>query len=112
MRYLLLILLFVCCFTASFSQTPAARKHTISGYVRESGSGELLIGVTVYLPQLKTGTATNTYGFYSLTLPADSLELVAVYADGEPVPNVQGMQFNGDALVPTEPTYAARRRSL
>jgi hypothetical protein len=84
MRHLLLILLFICCFFVSFSQTPAARKHTISGYVRESGSGELLIGVTVYLPQLKTGTATNTYGFYSLTLPADSLELVFSFVGYRP----------------------------
>jgi outer membrane cobalamin receptor len=84
MRHLLLSLLFACCFTSSYSQTPASRKHTISGYVRESGSGELLIGVTVYLPQLKIGTATNTYGFYSLTLPTDSLELVYSFVGYRP----------------------------
>ncbi len=75
MRYLLLTSAFLVSLLPSFSQTPV-RKHTISGYVREKGSGELLINVTVYLPQLKTGTVTNTYGFYSLTLPADSVELV------------------------------------
>jgi hypothetical protein len=84
MRHLLLSLLFACCFTSSYSQTPTSRKHTISGYVRESGSGELLIGVTVYLPRLKTGTATNTYGFYSLTLSADSLELVYSFVGYRP----------------------------
>ncbi|TRX61762.1 TonB-dependent receptor [Fulvivirga sp. M361] len=45
-----------------------AQKYSISGYVKEKGSGELLPGVTVYLPDLKTGAVTNTYGFYSLTL--------------------------------------------
>jgi len=84
MRHLLLILVFTGCFSVAYAQTPASRKHTISGYVRESGSGELLIGVTVYLPQLKTGTATNTYGFYSLTLPADSLELVYSFVGYRP----------------------------
>ncbi len=54
--------------------TPA--KVTISGYVREAGSQEALIGVNVYLPGTTTGTTTNTYGFYSLTLPAqDSIKL-------------------------------------
>ncbi|MDQ1087453.1 TonB-dependent receptor [Siphonobacter sp. SORGH_AS_1065] len=50
---------------------------TISGYVRESGSGESLPGVTVSVPAVQKGTTTNTYGFYSLTLPlSDTLEVV------------------------------------
>jgi len=51
-------------------------KHTISGFVREQGSLETLIGVNIYFPALKTGTITNQYGFYSITLPTDSFELV------------------------------------
>jgi hypothetical protein len=54
-------------------------KHTISGYVKEKSSMELLLGVTVYEPGLKMGTASNTYGFYSLTLPADSVEIIFSY---------------------------------
>ncbi|MCA0363204.1 MAG: TonB-dependent receptor [Bacteroidetes bacterium] len=55
----------------------AQTNTTISGYVREKGSKELLIGVNVYVPSLSTGISTNTYGFYSLTLPkTDSLTLV------------------------------------
>ncbi|WP_420149098.1 TonB-dependent receptor [Spirosoma sp.] len=54
----------------------APGRFTVSGYVREQGSQEALIGVNVYLPGTSTGTATNTYGFYSLTLPAqDSVRL-------------------------------------
>jgi len=48
----------------------SVEKHTISGYVREDISGESLIGVNIYLPQIKTGTVTNNYGFYSITLPS------------------------------------------
>ncbi|MFN4147419.1 MAG: TonB-dependent receptor [Runella sp.] len=59
--------------TFSFAQ----KRYTISGYVREAGSQELLIGVNVYLLNTTTGTSTNNYGFYSLTLPAaDSVTLV------------------------------------
>jgi hypothetical protein len=54
-----------------------ANTHTVSGYVREAGSRELLPGVNIYLPGRTTGTSTNQYGFFSLTLPeSDSLTLV------------------------------------
>ncbi|MFC5270877.1 carboxypeptidase-like regulatory domain-containing protein [Adhaeribacter terreus] len=72
-----------------FDKKPAAQndtktgaksgKFTISGYVREAGSSEPLIGVTVYAPQFKAGISSNNYGFYSLTLPADSVVLQFSY---------------------------------
>ena len=54
----------------------AQQKYTISGYVKEQGSGELLPGVTVYIPSLKSGASTNSYGFYSLTLPKAEYEII------------------------------------
>lgn len=45
----------------------AENKFTISGHVKDE-SGEDLIGATIYVKSLKTGTVTNVYGFYSLTL--------------------------------------------
>lgn len=60
-------------------------RYTISGYVREAVSRETLIGVNIYLSDRKTGTVTNTYGFFSLTLPAaDSLELIVSYVGFTP----------------------------
>jgi len=53
-----------------------AQKSTISGYVKEAASGEGLIGASVYVKDLKTGNVTNTYGFYSLTLPLGKYTLV------------------------------------
>ena len=47
----------------------AQDKATLNGYVKDAGNGEELIGVTVYIPELKAGTVTNSYGFYSITLP-------------------------------------------
>ena len=51
------------------------KKFTISGYVKEKGSKESLIGVIVYAPKYKAGATTNNYGFFSLTLPADSVDI-------------------------------------
>jgi len=47
----------------------AQNNYTISGYVQDESSGENLIGVSVYNKQTYKGTASNQYGFYSLTLP-------------------------------------------
>ena len=65
-------------FIVVLSQTTfAQRTFTISGYVREKGSQEQLIGVTVYVPNSPFGTSSNNYGFYSITLPAnDAVTLV------------------------------------
>jgi len=43
-------------------------KVTLSGYVRDKSNGEMLIGVTIFCAELKVGTVSNLYGFYSLSL--------------------------------------------
>mgnify|MGYP002378061589 CR=1 FL=1 len=53
----------------------AQTSFTISGYVEDAASGERLIGASVFDLRSKKGTATNAYGFFSLTLPADSVQL-------------------------------------
>ncbi|MGV3502946.1 MAG: TonB-dependent receptor [Adhaeribacter sp.] len=75
----------LCCLLSLALNLQAQTRYTISGYVREQGSGESLIGVSVFLPGTSTGTASNTYGFYSLTLPAaDSVTLVFSYVGYKP----------------------------
>jgi len=56
-----------------------AQKHTISGYVSDRKTQEKLIGAVVYDTKTKANTSTNTYGFFSLTLPDDSVHLVVSY---------------------------------
>ena len=58
--FLLLILNFNLIFTQ--------KSFTISGYVQDSDSNELIIGASVIVQELKIGTITNSYGFFSLTL--------------------------------------------
>lgn len=56
-----------------------AQKHTISGYVGDRKTQEKLIGATVYDMRSKLGTVSNSYGFFSLTLPEDSVQLLISY---------------------------------
>jgi outer membrane cobalamin receptor len=57
---------FFCSQTLLYAQV---NKHTLSGIIRESGSGETLPGVSIYCDSLRIGVQSNAYGFYSLTLP-------------------------------------------
>jgi outer membrane cobalamin receptor len=57
----------------------AQNKITISGYVTDSASGEALIGASVFDALTLSGTTTNLYGFYSLTLPQDTIEFTVAY---------------------------------
>ncbi|MBC8172657.1 MAG: TonB-dependent receptor plug domain-containing protein [Chitinophagales bacterium] len=57
----------------------AAQNFTISGYMSDIKSGEKLIGATTFDIKNGGGTITNEYGFYSLTLPADSVILSFSY---------------------------------
>ena len=53
----------------------AEEKFTISGYINDMSTGEILIGSTVYVEEISSGAQTNVYGFYSLTLPAGKYTL-------------------------------------
>lgn len=56
-----------------------AQKYTVSGYVRDAKSGESLISCNVWIDELKKGTSSNSYGFYSITLEPGKYTLVAKY---------------------------------
>ncbi|HSC36756.1 MAG TPA: carboxypeptidase-like regulatory domain-containing protein, partial [Chitinophagaceae bacterium] len=42
---------------------------TLAGYVRDSKSGEAIIGASVYIDTPAIGVITDQYGYYSLSLP-------------------------------------------
>ena len=46
----------------------AQKNYTLSGYVLDSQSNELIIGSSVILEGLNIGTITNSYGFFSITV--------------------------------------------
>ncbi len=65
-----------------FFCTSFGQKFTVNGYVTDKKSGERLLGASVFFETKNTGTTSNSFGFYSVTLPAetDSLELKVSYA--------------------------------
>lgn len=68
---------------AQSSGNKSGSKVTISGYVTDADNGEAVIGANVFDARTLTGTVTNIYGFYSLSLPADSLALTFSYVGYE-----------------------------
>lgn len=61
----------------------AKQKVTLSGTVSNKSSNETLIGVTINIPEAKTSITTNSYGFYSVTLPKGSYTVVISYVGFE-----------------------------
>ena len=69
---------FIISFTILFSAL-AQENFTLTGVVKDASNGEDLIGATVYVEELKSGTQTNVYGFYSLTIPGGEYKVVYRY---------------------------------
>jgi len=66
----------------------AGDQMTVSGYIRDSKTGEDLIGATVSVKELSSkGSASNSYGFYSITLPSGQYQITVQYMGY--VPQVQ-----------------------
>jgi hypothetical protein len=74
--YLMAILMAVFC--------AQAQKFTISGSVKDRESGEHLIGASINTATGQ-GTVANHYGFYSITLPRDTVHLRISYVGYEPL---------------------------
>jgi len=60
--------------------TPAlAQKVSLSGYMRDSATGESLVSGTVYVKEANVGVQTNAYGFYSVSVPAGNYTVLYSY---------------------------------
>ena len=58
----------------------AQKKFTLSGTIDDASTGEKLIGATVKIKELpQDGTITNSYGFYSIPVPAGNYTLLYTY---------------------------------
>jgi len=62
-----------------FKPVLAQQKFTIKGYVKDKKNGEVLIGAIVSKKGTNIGISTNEYGFYSLTLPAGTHQIIVTY---------------------------------
>ena len=61
----ILTVIFIIFFSSIFCQ----QKFTINGYIKDSLSGETLIGANLTVSADEKGVSSNQYGYYSLTLP-------------------------------------------
>lgn len=61
----------------SFTQKAAGAKTVrLSGNVRQRSTGDGIIGATIYVEELKTGSVTNDNSYYSLNLPPGSYSVI------------------------------------
>jgi len=68
------VLIFLALGTASFAQE--RQSFTISGTVKDAGTGETLIGASVVLTNAKAAKSlTNAYGFYSINVPEGTYKM-------------------------------------
>lgn len=77
MRAVCLLVLAIAAGLTSYGQSSG--RFTLSGYVKNSGSGETLIGAAVTVKEISKGTSANEYGFYSLTLPAGTYTIAVSF---------------------------------
>jgi hypothetical protein len=77
-------------------------KATLSGYIRDSKSGESVTGASIYIADIKAGVATDQFGYFTLTIPRgrhllnirglgmrDTRRQIMLYADGKIIIEMQ-----------------------
>ena len=57
----------------------AQEKFVLNGSISDSANGENLIGASIYIKESNSGAVTNSYGYYSLTLPQGVYTLTVSY---------------------------------
>ncbi len=94
-------------------------KETVNGYVHDAATGEALIGANVIIGELGTGTTTNEYGYYALTLDPGSYTLIFSYVGYTTVynsitlnePMVLNMELSESLTELEEVTISSSRRN-
>jgi len=79
----------------AFSSAAFAQNFTVSGRVKDATNGEDIIGAIVSIKEIPTkGTSTNSYGFYSLTLPEGDYSLIYQYIGYAPLEKRVSLRAN------------------
>ncbi|MDF1549826.1 MAG: TonB-dependent receptor [Bacteroidales bacterium] len=86
------IVLLLC--LTGISSNLLAQTFTMSGYVKDASNGEELIGATVYVEEIKSGTVSNSYGFYSLSLKQGKYHIKLAYLGYRPIDYVLDLTEN------------------
>ncbi len=83
--FLMLILSVLLGMVPVSAQKEKQKIFTISGKVTDYQNGESLIGATIYIPELKTGTVSDIYGNFSISLLAGEYTVAITYIGYGPV---------------------------
>src|SRR5437879_2364321 len=95
----LLSFLFLLIALSTFGQ----KKYTISGTIKDGSSGEQLIGATVRIKELpQSGTATNSYGFYSIYASEGEYTLLFTYTGYEAIEEKISLHQNTVINIPLQ----------
>ena len=68
----------------SFANIALAQKASISGYVKDSLTGETLVGASIRTEDGLHGTVTNVYGFFSLSISNYNTPIICSYVGYNP----------------------------
>jgi TonB dependent receptor/CarboxypepD_reg-like domain/TonB-dependent Receptor Plug Domain len=96
MKFLMHFFLF-CLIAFAPAETFAQEKYTISGEIRESRTGETMIGAVVFLAGTPYGATTNNFGYYSITAPAGEYQLKVSFVGFQEI--VRSLQLNKNEVI-------------
>lgn len=81
MRVTILVFLSLFTILAAIGQ----EKKTISGYVKDASSGELLIGAAIQVKDQNLSTSTNSYGYFSMDVVGKNFDLIISFIGYKPL---------------------------
>ena len=79
-KYFLILIFLLVIFRSGLSENDPSKSATISGFVRDAKNGETLTGAVIYPKENPSiGITTNSYGYFSLTLPTGKYSLIVQF---------------------------------
>ncbi len=99
-----LIFLSLIFLTGWYQCAVAQQKFTLNGYVKDATNGEELIGVTVLIKESGIGVVSNVYGFYAISLPADTYNVEFSYVGYQSLTQTILLKSNRELNVSLQPS--------
>ncbi len=79
-KYFLILIFLLVILRPGLADSDPPKSATISGFVRDAKSGETLTGAVIYPKENPSiGITTNSYGYFSLTLPIGKYSLIVQF---------------------------------
>jgi len=82
-------------------------RYSVSGYIKDAKTGEVLLFATVFIVELNTGSTTNQYGFYSIKVPSGNYTVQYSYLGYETVSRKFNLKSNLEADIELPPRATA-----